>query len=98
MIDPEVDRLIRRYHPDEYRGILSALRRYRRKVRRLRWPSVHPTLMGGDRGPLQWLCGIAGRRHGGRPPPEQRCTKRLGTRFCWNWRSEGTDRCWRHPR
>src|SRR5438067_13235895 len=46
-------------------------------------------------------CRTKGEELGGRPPAAQRCTKRLppGTgRQCWNWRVEGTDRCWRHPR
>jgi hypothetical protein len=37
-----------------------------------------------------------GRLLGGRPRTVDRCTKRLGTRLCWNWRVEGTTRCWRH--
>jgi hypothetical protein len=46
---------------------------------------------------------LAGGLLGGRPPQEQRCTKRIGKggntgRFCWGWRVDGTDRCWRHPR
>ncbi len=35
---------------------------------------------------------------GAYPPPDRRCTKRLGSRFCWGWALKGTDRCWRHPR
>jgi len=38
-----------------------------------------------------------GRELGGRPPQARRCTKRLGTRLCWNWRVNGTTRCHRHP-
>lgn len=39
-----------------------------------------------------------GRRYGGRPPRRRRCSKRLGSRFCWNWSAAGTDRCRLHPR
>ena len=46
----------------------------------------------------KWRQGWAGRCRGGRPPKERRCTKRIGSRLCWNWREEGCDRCWRHRR
>ena len=40
----------------------------------------------------------AGRWLGGRPPKSRRCTKRLGTRLCWNWRESEMDRCRLHVR
>ena len=53
-----------------------------------------PSLRG-----LLWLhCVNAGIRLGGRPARARRCTKRLKGRFCWNWRSPGSDRCDRHRR
>lgn len=45
---------------------------------------------------IQMACAMAGRELGGRPSRERRCTKRLGTRYCWNWRVGGTDRCHLH--
>jgi hypothetical protein len=54
----------------------------------------HPGLRG-----LLWLhCVYAGIRLGGRPPLARRCTKRLGSRFCWGWRASDSDRCYRHRR
>lgn len=47
-------------------------------------------------GYVRALCVQWGRELGGRPPRVRRCTKRLGTRYCWNWRVEGTTRCYRH--
>ncbi len=44
---------------------------------------------------LRWK--LAGYQ-GAHPPKERRCTKRLGSRFCWNWREASSDRCWVHPR
>ena len=43
-------------------------------------------------------CCYMGIRFGGRARKARRCTKRLGTRLCWNWRAPGTDRCVRHRR
>ena len=45
---------------------------------------------------LRALCVQWGRALGGRPPRARRCTKRLGTRYCWNWHALGTTRCHRH--
>lgn len=46
---------------------------------------------------ILWMwCRQWGRELGGRPPKARRCTKLLGTRHCWNWRVEGTTRCYRH--
>jgi len=46
-----------------------------------------------------WMASfVAGHKLGGRPPKARRCTKRLGTRLCWNWRADGTDRCRLHQR
>ncbi len=62
-----------------------------RRLRRHPYRFVHPGLL--------WLyCYQWGRELGGRPPKARRCTKRLGTRYCWNWRVKGTTRCHRHPR
>jgi hypothetical protein len=47
---------------------------------------------------IREYCVWAGRVLGGRPAEERRCTKRLGTRRCWNWRVKGTDRCHLHQR
>jgi hypothetical protein len=50
---------------------------------------------------LRMNCIAAGIARGGRPRRAQRarrCTKRLGTRYCWNWQVRGTDRCYRHGR
>jgi hypothetical protein len=68
----------------------------RRQQYRQRHPfsGQHPGVRG-----LLWLhCVNAGIRLGGRPPRAQRCTKRLGQRFCWNWCMPATDRCYRHGR
>jgi len=75
-------------------------RERRRKAKRRRWPDLHPENFGGDRGPLEWWCGWVGAVEGGagRPPKERRCSKRLGTRLCRNWRRGDSDRCWRHQR
>lgn len=62
-----------------------------RNLRRRRYPNRRVET-------VQWWCGHVGRKLGGRPPKYRRCTKRLGTRFCWNWRVDGTDRCRLHPR
>lgn len=63
---------------------------------RLRYEASHPWA----RLPalLRLICMAAGIREGGRPPKARRCTKRLGSRHCWNWRVAGTDRCHRHGR
>jgi hypothetical protein len=67
------------------RGALG--RRLRR--RRMPWANVRE---------LQGWCWLTGTL-GGRPKRTgYRCTKRLGSRFCWNWRAVGSDRCWRHKR
>ena len=72
-----------------------ALRRWieqrRRYLRRHPWAD-RPWVI------LQWFCRCWGMTLGGRPPKARRCTKRLGSRFCWGWRVAGTDRCARHPR
>lgn len=66
----------------------------RRRPRR-RWPHL---ARPEDERLRSLLCAWIGRERGGRPPRERRCTKRLGSRLCWNWRIPGADRCWRHPR
>jgi len=40
-------------------------------------------------------CTYAGIKLGVRPPMDRRCRKRLGSRYCWNWRIVG-DRCQKH--
>jgi hypothetical protein len=66
----------------------------RRAIRRQRRRQQYP--------PVLWpfvylvLCPHWGRTLGGRPRKARRCTKRLGTRYCWNWRVGGTTRCHRH--
>lgn len=69
----------------------AVLREIRRKRERRRWPGA-PLLL------VDFLCGKEGREKGGRPPAERRCTKRLGSRLCWNWRTADGDRCHLHPR
>jgi hypothetical protein len=64
---------------------------------RQRYQQRHP-FSGGHPGLLRMHCIVAGIQQGGRPPRARRCRKRLGSRFCWNWRMPGTDRCPRHGR
>jgi hypothetical protein len=73
----------------------------RREItRRQRYRQRHPYSGSapGVRGLLLIRCVSAGIQLGGRPPKPRRCRKRLGSRFCWNWRTPGTDRCYRHRR
>jgi hypothetical protein len=74
---------------------IIALRRY--IAARQRYQQRHP-FSGRPWGLLYMHCAWIGREQGGRPPQARRCTKRLGSRFCWNWRAPGTDRCYRHGR
>jgi hypothetical protein len=70
-------------------ALQEMLRARRHKLRRRKWPiGVGRHVVAPD----------LGRELGGRPPPERRCTKRLGSKLCWNWRDVGLDRCRRHPR
>ena len=71
-----------------------ALRRYIH--RQVAYEAAHPW----RRFPhlMRFYCMGVGINEGGRPPKARRCTKRLGSRRCWNWRSTGTDRCHRHGR
>jgi hypothetical protein len=67
-----------------------AMRALRRRWRR------HPFCNASPRFLREW-CARWGREFGGRPYTKAyRCTKRLGTRYCWNWRVQGTTRCHRH--
>ncbi len=66
-------------------------RRWWRNRRRRRWPRLSLEA-------VRVFCMLDGYDKGGRPPRARRCTKRLGSRFCWNWREPETDRCWRHAR
>ena len=79
---------------------VMALRRA--MARRQRYRRRHPFSGSehdpGLRGLLFMRCVYMGITLGGRPPKTRRCTKRLGTRYCWNWRAPGTDRCLRHGR
>ena len=79
------------YASPEYQAHRWDWERYRRYKRKHPWSGV-PWLI------LKWLCRCWGMTLGGRPPKGRRCTKRLGSRFCWGWRVAGTDRCGRHPR
>lgn len=74
----------------EYRATPEYRRRERNRKRR-RWPDASPWM-------VDFLCSTEGRDKGGRPPAARRCTRRVGSRFCWNWSLRGTDRCWRHER
>jgi hypothetical protein len=69
----------------------AVLREIQRRRRRRRWPGM-PQIV------VDMLCGTLGRERGGCPPRERRCTKRLGSRLCWGWRAEGSDRCRLHLR
>jgi hypothetical protein len=75
-----------------------ALRREiaRRARSRRRHPFAGQT--ASQPGPLWLYCLIAGMHEGGRAWKGRRCTKRLGTRMCWNWRQSSSDRCHRHQR
>jgi hypothetical protein len=69
----------------------------RREIaRRQRYRAKHP--YAGQPGLIYMRCVYMGSRFGGRARKARRCTKRLGTRLCWNWRVLGTDRCYRHRR
>jgi hypothetical protein len=68
----------------EYRAMI-------RRRKRRRFPNEPRWLIN------RW-CARVGRERGGRSPDARRCTKRLGTRVCWNWRTRAADRCYRHPR
>jgi hypothetical protein len=74
---------------------IIALRRY--IAARQRYQQRHP-FSGRPWGLLYMHCAYMGIRFGGRARKARRCTKRLGTRFCHNWRAPGTDRCIRHRR
>jgi hypothetical protein len=73
-------------------AIRRELARRQRYRQRHPFSGQHPGVRG-----LLWLhCVHAGIRLGGRPPKARRCSKRLGSRLCWNWRVPGADRCYRH--
>jgi hypothetical protein len=84
MADPEIQVL---------RRVLEARRRYRQ-----RHPFTGYAERPEVRGHMLMHCISAGVIRGGRPPQARRCTKRLGTRYCWNWQARGADRCHLHPR
>jgi hypothetical protein len=75
-----------------------ALRREIARRRRYRQRHPYSGNTPGERGLRLIRCISAGIQLGGRPPKPRRCTKRLGSRFCWGWRESGTDRCDRHRR
>ena len=89
-------RVIEQWHASsEY----QAHRRYLRAQRRYRLR--HP-YAGAHHDPIQRAllfmhCTYAGVKLGGRPPMRRRCRKRLGSRYCWHWRTVG-DRCQAHVR
>ena len=67
-------------------------KRFKRNQRRRRWPLASPDV-------VRFFCWWIGFLQGGKPKhAARRCTKRLGSRLCWNWRVGGTDRCHRHQR
>ena len=75
----------------------QAMKRYLEAQRRYR--QRHPYTGYQDnpaqRGLLLLRCISAGVQLGGRPPMRRRCRKRLGSRYCWNWRTVG-NRCRYH--
>jgi hypothetical protein len=73
---------------------IQALRR--EIVRRQKYRAKHP--YAGQPTLAYMHCVYMGIRLGGRARKARRCTKRLGTRLCRNWRVLGTDRCYRHRR
>jgi|SRR5215468_1807539 len=66
-------------------------RRWWRNRQRRRWPGWPPEV-------VRLFCIADGMNLGGRPARSRRCTKRRGSRVCWNWREPRADRCWRHAR
>jgi hypothetical protein len=62
---------------------------------RQKYLGKHP-FSGRPPGLLYMHCVWAGWTLGGRAKGSRRCTKRLGTRVCHNWRIPGTTRCYRH--
>jgi hypothetical protein len=68
----------------------------REMARRQRYLRRHP--YAGQPTLAYMHCVYMGIRLGGRARKARRCTKRLGTKLCWNWRVGGTDRCHRHER
>ena len=72
----------------------TALRREIARCQRYR--AKHP--YAGQLGLIYLRCVYMGKWLGGRARKARRCTKRLGSRLCWNWRVWGTDRCYRHRR
>jgi hypothetical protein len=88
-------RMARRFF-QRFMAPLEASPAFQQAVRaRARRRRRHP-YCGHTPGYVQALCQQWGRELGGRPPKARRCTKRLGTRYCWNWRVKGTARCHRH--
>jgi hypothetical protein len=91
-------RSTRRHHRwvERWQRDAEYLTLHQRLEARLRYQHKHP--WSGPLKPLLWMHGLlAGIQLGGRPKA-RRCTKRLGTRYCWNWQVLGTDRCARHGR
>ena len=68
----------------------------REMARRQRYLRRHP--YAGQPTLAYMHCVYMGIRLGGRARKARRCTKRLGTKLCWNWRVGGTHRCHRHGR
>jgi hypothetical protein len=72
-----------------------AMQALRREIRaRQRYEQRHPFSRLPELALLH--CWAKGIELGGRPPKARRCTKRLGSRLCWNWRMPGSSRCYRH--
>ena len=68
----------------------------REMARRQRYLRRHP--YAGQPTLAYMHCVYMGIRLGGRARKARRCTKRLGTKLCWNWGVGGTHRCHRHGR
>jgi len=74
----------------EYQAMLREIKAWQRYRRRRRFTG-QPT--------LAWMhCTYMGITKGGRAAGDRRCTKRLGSKVCHNWREAGRDRCYRHRR
>ena len=91
-----LQRSIEQWHTSpEYQAVMRYLRAQRRY--RLRHPYTGYQDNRVQRALLFMHCTYAGVTLGGRPPLRRRCRKRLGSRYCWNWRTVG-DRCQKHQR
>lgn len=69
---------------------IQAWRRARLRKRKRR------KLPGWSAEAIRTHCALYGLLRGGRARGQRRCTKRLGSRLCGNWRVKGTTRCHLH--